>query len=355
MSNQTKSYPFRKKQLMKLKQMLEANEDKIYTALKNDLNKSKHEVLTTELGILYTEINFALKHLKKWMELKNVPSPLTHKGAKNYIIYEPYGVTLIISPWNYPLQLAIAPAIGAMAAGNTMIIKPSEFTPHTSALLNELISKTFDAKYLTIIEGDKEVSEQLLNNRFDYIFFTGSKKVGQIVMEKASKHVTPITLELGGKSPASVDQDSNISLAAKRIVWGKFTNAGQTCVAPDYVYVHKKIYDSFLKAVKKQITRLYGKSPLLNDKYVRIVNQINFDRLQQLLQKSTVTFGGMLDDDALKIEPSIIEHVSWEDAIMQEEIFGPLLPILPFSNLEEIISVLQTKEKPLALYYFGST
>src|SRR5699024_5220026 len=209
-----------------------------YTALRNDLNKSKHETLTTELGILYTELSFAERHLKEWMTPETTKTPLTHKGTTNEIYHEPYGTVLVVAPWNYPLQLALAPVIGAIAAGNTVVIKPSEHAPHTSHILREMIETHFPAQYVTVIEGAKQTSEALLEERFDYIFFTGSSNIGKIVMEKASRHLTPVTLELGGKSPAIVDEDAHIKLAAKRIVWGKFTNAGQTCVAPDYVYVH---------------------------------------------------------------------------------------------------------------------
>src|SRR5699024_10666750 len=219
-------------------------------ALKNDLNKSEYEAFTTELGFLHTEINFALKHLKDWMQPKKVETPVTHKGSKSFIRKEPYGVTLIIAPWNYPLHLAIAPAIGAIAAGNTVVLKPSEFTQSTSAILADMIRNTFDESYFTLVEGAKDISQQLLEQRWDYIFFTGSTKVGRIIMEKASQYLTPVTLELGGKSPAIVDQDAKIDLAAKRIVWGKFTNAGHTCVAPDYVYVHEKVKPKLITAMK---------------------------------------------------------------------------------------------------------
>lgn len=350
-----KDYAFRKEQLENLKLMLQTYESDIYDALKKDLNKSKHETLITELGVLYTEINFTLKHLKKWMEDKVVPTPLTHKGTTNYIMYEPYGVTLLISPWNYPVQLALAPAIGAMAAGNTIILKPSELTPHTSKLIKRMIDHTFSESYFTVVEGGKEVSDDLLNERFDYIFFTGSTHVGKIIMEKASKHLVPLTLELGGKSPAIVDKECHIKFSAKRLVWGKFTNAGQTCVAPDYVYVHEHIYKSFLKEVKKQINALYGRNPLKNKNYVRIVNDNHFNRLINLIDTNKVTYGGKYDREALTITPTILENVSWDDEVMQDEIFGPILPIMSFNKLEDIIPVIREQEKPLALYYFGSS
>lgn len=349
----TLDYNFRKTQLEKFKKMLKKYEDEIYRALKNDLNKSTHETLTTELGLLYMEIDFILKHLKEWMEPKRVGTPITHKGTKSYIYEEPYGVSLIISPWNYPLLLSIAPVLGAIAAGNTVILKPSEFTQTISSLLAKMINQTFDCSYIVVVEGAKEVSQELLEQRFDYIFFTGSTTVGKIVMKKASEYLTPITLELGGKSPAIVNEDANINLAAKRIVWGKFTNAGQTCVAPDYLYIHEKIKHKLIKAMKKNIKSLYGKEPLQNKNYVRIVSGYHFNRLNTFLSDGEIIHGGNIDSEKLSIEPTLIDHISWSDSIMQEEIFGPILPILTFTNLEDIISRLKEMEKPLALYYFG--
>lgn len=354
-SGKTKSYSFRKKQLETLKLMLQKHEADIYEVLKLDLNKSNHETLTTELGILYTEINFVLKHLKKWMEKREVPAPLTHKGTANYVLYEPYGVTLVISPWNYPVQLALAPVIGAIAAGNTVILKPSELTPNTSQLLKRMVENTFEEHFFAVVEGDKDVSERLLKERFDYIFFTGSTNVGKVIMEQASKNLTPVTLELGGKSPTIVDKDCHIKYSAKRIAWGKFTNAGQTCVAPDYVYVHKKVIKKFVKELKRQIVLLYGKKPLENKDYVRIVNENHFKRLIRYIDSEKIIHGGNVNEKTWMIEPTILQNVTWDDPVMQEEIFGPILPILPFSTLDEIIPVIREKEKPLALYYFGAS
>lgn len=353
-SGKTRDYAFRKAQLKQLQKMLKANEKEIYHALKQDLRKSKHETLTTELGILYMEIDTALKHLKEWMKPEKVPAPVTHKGTKSTVLKEPYGVTLIISPWNYPLQLALAPVIGAIAAGNTVVIKPSEFARATSNLLHEMITDHFDQEYVTVVEGEKDVSEALLAEPFDYIFFTGSSHVGKIVMQAASSHLTPVTLELGGKSPAIVDQDAHISLAAKRIVWGKFTNAGQTCVAPDYVYVHEKVKQAFIKEVKKYIKLFYGKRPLKNKDYVRIIHEKHFNRLDGFLSNGTIIHGGKVSEEQLLMEPTILDDVTWNDPVMQEEIFGPILPLLPFTNLDEVTSAVTHQEKPLALYYFGS-
>lgn len=352
-NNQTLDYEFRITQLKKLKQMLNRYEDEIYQALREDLNKSRFETLTTELGVLYVEIDFALKHLKDWMKPERAKAPITHKGTKNYIYKEPYGVTLIISAWNYPLQLAIAPAIGAIAAGNTVIIKPSEAAQATSTLLAEIFKATFPEHYLAVIEGDKETSQHLLEQSFDYIFFTGSTRVGKIIMEKASKKLIPVTLELGGKSPAIINKDANIKLAAKRIAWGKFTNAGQTCVAPDFVYVHEKIKHKFMRAIIKQIKALYGKNPLKNKDYVRIINDKHFKHVERFLNDGTVIYGGDRNEDKLLIEPTLLDNVSWDDSVMKEEIFGPVLPILSYKKIDDALLNIQRMEKPLALYYFG--
>mgnify|MGYP001224210161 FL=1 len=353
LSGATRDYNFRIEQLQKLQAMLKRYEKDIYRALKADLNKSKHEVITTELGILHTEIEFTLKHLKEWMEDEEVPTPLTHKGSNSYIRYEPYGVVLVIAPWNYPLQLSIAPMVGALAAGNTVIVKPSEIAVHTSNLIKEMIDDTFAPEVCMVIEGDKEVTEELLAQRFDYIFFTGNNRVGKIVMEKASKHLTPVSLELGGKSPTIVDEDAPLSLSAKRIAWGKFTNAGQTCVAPDYVYVHEKIYMKFLRALKYHIQRLYSRQPLNNKEYGRIINKQHFERLTLLLEGAKVFYGGEISKENLMIEPTIVTDVNWEDTLMQEEIFGPILPVLSYSKIDEVIAKIQAYDRPLALYYFG--
>src|SRR5690625_2220817 len=276
---------------------------------------------------------------------------MTHKGTRNYIMKEPYGITLIIAPWNYPLQLALAPAIGAIAAGNCIVLKPSELAQATSSLLKKMIQSIFDKSYFSVIEGDRNVSQNILKQKFDYIFFTGSTETGKIIMREASKHLTPVTLELGGKSPVIVDEDANINLAAKRIVWGKFTNAGQTCVAPDYLYVHEKVKFRVLKAMKKYIKSFYGKSPLKNNDFVRIINEDHFRRLENLLSEGDILHGGRTNADKLIIEPTIIDELSWEDPIMKTEIFGPILPVLSFENLQEVITTLKAMEKPLALYY----
>ncbi|HLR08190.1 MAG TPA: aldehyde dehydrogenase [Bacillota bacterium] len=353
LTKQTLNATFRKKQLKTLKKMLKTYEERIYQALKKDLNKSKHETLTTELGVVYAEIDFALKHLNEWMSPEKVPAPITHKGTENIIYKEPYGSVLIISAWNYPLQLSIAPAIGAIAAGNCIVLKPSEHAAATSSLLAEMIQATFDEAYFTVVEGEKDVSQRLTELPFDYIFFTGNAHVGKAVMAQASKHLTPVTLELGGKSPAVIDKHAKINLAAKRIAWGKFTNAGQTCVAPDYVYVHEKVKTKFVKTLKKYIIAFYGKKPLQNKDYVKIINTHHFDRLHRFLTDGMIVHGGKSDRDKCMIEPTVLDNVSWQDDVMQEEIFGPILPVLSFRKLNDVITKLKQGEKPLAFYYFG--
>lgn len=343
----TKQYAFRKAHLLKLKEMVQHYEADIYDVLALDLNKSKHEALTAEIGIIYAEIHFALKHLKDWMKEEPVSKPLSHKGTKNTIIREPYGQILIIAPWNYPIQLALVPVIGALAAGNTVVLKPSEITTHTSKLLAHMVANTFDPALFTVVEGEKEVTEQLIKLQFDYIFFTGSTEVGKIIMRQASEFLTPLTLELGGKSPTIVDEDCKLALSAKRIVWGKLTNAGQTCVAPDYIYVHENIKDAFIKAMIKQMKKLY-KKPL------HIVNDRHFTRLLHLIDQDKVIYGGKFEEATLKMEATIMDKVNWDDPVMQEEIFGPIFPILSFHNLDDVITEINRRPKPLALYYFGS-
>ncbi|SHM91215.1 aldehyde dehydrogenase [Gracilibacillus kekensis] len=349
----TKDISFRKQALTNVRKAIQKNEKKIIDALHHDLNKSEAEAFSTEIGILYSEIDFILKHIDEWAKKKKVKTAVTHVGSSSYIYPQPYGVALIISPWNYPFQLAIAPLIGAIAAGNCAVIKPSELTPETSATVKQLISETFDEDYITVIEGAVETNQALLAENFDYIFFTGSVPVGKIVMEAAAKHLTPVTLELGGKSPAIVDKDANLELAAKRIAWGKFTNAGQTCVAPDYLYVHSDIKASFLSALKQEVQTMYGEHPIENKDFVKIVNEKHFDRLSPFLSNGDTKSGGKLDRQLLKIEPTLLTNISWNDPVMEGEIFGPILPILEYQDIEEVITGIQNHPNPLAFYFFS--
>lgn len=348
-TGETLSLEFRLKQLMRLKEAIQKYEQVITDTLKKELHKSPFEAYTTEIGIVYEEIHFITKRLARWMKRKRVPTPLTHFGSKSYVYPEPYGVSLIIAPWNYPFQLAISPLIGAIAAGNCAVVKPSEYTPAMSALLKTIVAEAFPEEYVAVVEGGADVSQQLLELRFDHIFFTGSVPVGKIVMAAAAKHLTPVTLELGGKSPAIVDQSAHIDLAAKRIVWGKFLNAGQTCIAPDYVLVHEAIKQPLLEKMKRYIEELYGN----HEAYGRIVSERHAERLVRFLTNGTIVYGGNYDIEQRWIEPTLLDDVTWDDAIMQEEIFGPLLPILTFQTIEEAIRTVQANEKPLALYLFA--
>ncbi|WP_431799029.1 aldehyde dehydrogenase [Halobacillus andaensis] len=349
----TRSYEFRKEQLKKIKKMLVTFEKPILQALKFDLGKSEHEAYTSEIAFLKKEIDDHMKHLKEWMEPVRVKTPLTHTGSKNFIIKEPYGTALIIAPWNYPIQLALAPVIGAVASGNTVIIKPSELTPTVSWVIKRMIEQYFPPHYIAVLEGDKEVTEELMDQPIDYVFFTGSVPVGKKIMEQASRRLIPVTLELGGKSPAIVHKDANIDLAAKRIAWGKFLNAGQTCIAPDYLYIHHEVKEDFIRALKKYIIEFYGEESLLNQDFVKIVNRSHFDRVSSYLDEGHILIGGRVDSRNLRIEPTVMDQVTWTDQVMQEEIFGPVLPLLTYAELDEVINQINEKPKPLALYYFG--
>ncbi|MGE8205094.1 aldehyde dehydrogenase [Heyndrickxia sp. NPDC080065] len=353
-TGRTKSVDFRIHNLEILKSIITDNEQSLMEALKKDLNKSEFEAYTTEIGFVLSEISFTLKNIRRWCKPKRVKTALTHFGSKSYVYKEPYGVALIISPWNYPINLALAPLIGAIAAGNCAILKPSELTPATSKLLHELISEYFPSEYIAVIEGDAETSKMLLNEDVDYIFFTGSIQVGKIVMEAAAKHLTPVTLELGGKSPCIVHQDAKIPLAAKRIVWGKLLNAGQTCVAPDYLLVHESIKESLIKEIKLAMIDLYGKNVITNSNYTKIINEKHFKRLNKMMDstKGVVRLGGACDISTQKIELTLVDEITWNDSTMEEEIFGPILPIITYKELDQLIKEVSSRPKPLALYLF---
>ncbi|MED4226908.1 aldehyde dehydrogenase [Neobacillus cucumis] len=351
-TEKTKNIAFRLEALQKLRNAIKNNEITLMEALRTDLNKSEFDAYTSEIGFILEELRFTIKHLRSWAAPKKVKTPVTHIGSNSYIYPEPYGVTLIIAPWNYPFQLAVAPLIGAIAAGNTAIIKPSELTPKTSEILQTLIREIFPGEYIAVVQGGVETSQALLNEQLDYIFFTGSVPVGKIIMEAAAKHLTPVTLELGGKSPCIVHEDANLKLAAKRTAWGKFTNAGQTCIAPDYLYVHKRIKQEFLQHFKETTSELYGQEPLKNPDFTRIVSERHFNRLSSFLDDGKVLMGGKTDKERLTIEPTVLTDITWEDSIMQDEIFGPILPVLEYDNLTEVIEGIHRHPKPLALYIF---
>lgn len=351
----TKSVTYRFDALNRLKKAIKTKEQELMEALKEDLNKSEFDSFITEIGIILEEIRFTMKNLKNWAKPRRVKSTLTGIGSKSYIYPEPYGVALILSPWNYPFQLAIAPLIGAIAAGNCAILKPSELTPKTSALMAKIISENFPKEYVTVIEGGVETSTALLKEKFDYIFFTGSVPVGKVIMEAASKHLTPVTLELGGKSPCIVHKDANLKLAAKRIAWGKFINAGQTCVAPDYLYIHSQVKNEFLKLLKESITELYGVNVIQNGNFTRIVSDKHFKRLTSFLKNGATYYGGSQDINKLMIEPTVLVDINWEDEVMLDEIFGPILPVIEYSDLSSMINQINNKPKPLALYIFSES
>ncbi|WP_254871174.1 aldehyde dehydrogenase [Bacillus sp. Marseille-Q1617] len=350
----TKPLDMRKQTLEKLAKVIKEHEKEILQALKQDLNKSEMETYVTEIGILLEEIRFTLKHIDEWAAPVKVKTAKTHVGSKAYKVPEPYGAALIIAPWNYPLQLALSPIIGAIAAGNTVIIKPSELTPHTSNLISDMIHSHFDPEYITVIEGGVETTQSLLDQPFDYIFFTGSVPVGKVIMEAAAKQLIPVTLELGGKSPCIVDETANISLAAKRIAFGKVTNAGQTCVAPDYLFVHQNVKEVFVKEFEKAVRDFYGKNPLTNDTYGKIVNERHFNRLTDYLQDGEILTGGRVDHASLKIEPTLMVPKDQSVPVMQDEIFGPIFPVMEYESLDDVIEFINDRPKPLALYLFTS-
>ncbi len=348
LTDQTKTYAFRKKQLMILKEAIENYEEKLIDALYKDLHKSSIEAFTTEIGFVYKSINMALKKLKKWMKVSKVKTPLFMFGSKSYKVYEPLGNVLIIGPYNYPFQLVIEPLIGAISAGNTAVIKPSEYTVHTEKVILDMFNEYFDEAYIKVITGDKNVTSDLLDLKFDHIFFTGSTEVGKIVYQKASKNLIPVTLELGGKSPTIVLKDADLKLAARRIVFGKLLNAGQTCIAPDYIYVDQAVHDEFIEYLKLEIMNQYPKAENLG----HIVNERHHQRLKGLIDQRKVVFEYEENDGGYYLSPIIMSDVTWDDQVMQEEIFGPILPIIKFSDAHDVIELLKTKEKPLALYLF---
>ncbi len=346
----TKSYAFRIEQLKKLKQAILANEQAILNALKKDLNKSSFEAYTTEIGFTLLSIKSAIRSLKRWMKVKKVPTPIYQLNTKSFIKSEPLGNVLIIGPYNYPFQLVIEPLVGAIAAGNTAIIKPSEFTKETEKVIEKVIQDTFDANYLKVITGDHLVTAELIKLKFDHIFFTGSTRVGQIVYEAASKNLVPVTLELGGKSPTIVDETINLKVAARRIAFGKFINAGQTCIAPDYIYIKKNIHDEFVKELNHVIKTMYSNY----EDFGRIVNERHFNRLLNLINKDQIASHHHYDFNDRLISPTVMKNVSWNDPIMKEEIFGPILPVLIYEDIDQLIAELKLKEKPLALYLFSN-
>lgn len=352
-TGKTKDVNFRLKQLQILKQAVQENKEAVFKALKADLHKAEFEAYITEIGTI-KDIEYAIKHIRSWTKPQKVPVSLQFFPGTARIYPEPLGVVLIISPWNYPFSLTISPLIGAIAAGNCAIIKPSEIATHTSRLMSEIIQKYFDPAYITVVEGGVETSQQLLAEKFDHIFFTGGTAVGKIVMEAAAKNLTPVTLELGGKSPCIVDTDINIEHTARRITWGKFINAGQTCIAPDYLLVDKKIKENLLEEIQKRLQEFYGDNPANSPDYCRIINQKQFNRLVNFLKDGEIRIGGETNLSDLYIAPTVIDNVSLTELIMQEEIFGPILPVIEYEDIQEAIDLINSKPKPLALYLFSN-
>ena len=354
LSGATLALPFRKQALRKLLQAMKQYEQPLAEALWTDLHKSYEEAYLTELSIVYGEIHNHLRHLSRWARAERKSSPLAIMPASSRIIKEPLGNTLIIAPWNYPVQLLLNPLVGAISAGCTAMLKPSPYVPNVSRVLTELIRNTFPAEYITIVEGNREINKMLLAERWDMIFFTGSPALGKMVMEAAAKHLTPVVLELGGKSPCIIDKTANLSVAAKRIAWGKALNAGQTCIAPDYLMIHEDVKDKFLKLLVKEWKHLLTKNPQEAKHFVRIVNDKALDRLIGYLNDGTVYHGGRYDKSERFLEPTILTNVSPDAPVMQEEIFGPIFPVLTFKHIDDVISFVTKREKPLALYYFGT-
>lgn len=352
MSGATRELAFRRNQLLCLRKALQKHEAPLLSALKTDLGKAPFEAYETEIGMVQEEITFLLRHLRGFAGPARVKTPLTHFPSSSRVYQEPYGVALILSPWNYPVQLTLAPLAGAIAAGNCAVVKPSNQSPHVSQAMAELLADVFEERYIGVVHGGREANRSLLEQRFDVIFFTGSVQVGKTVMEAAARHLTPVTLELGGKSPCLVDKTANLALAARRIVWGKCLNAGQTCVAPDYVLVHQSVRDALVKEMAVCVRAFYGSEPLKNEDYPKIISQKHFDRLCGLTEGETVAFGGGWDAQACKIEPTVLCPVSWDAPVMQQEIFGPLLPVLTFETLDEAVGRINARPKPLAFYYF---
>ena len=344
---------FRQQALDTLEDALRAREGALLDALKVDLGKSAGEGYLCEVGLTRSELSYVKKHFARWARAKRAPTPISLFPGKSFTLPRPYGVSLIMAPWNYPLLLSLEPLIGAIAAGNCCILTPSAYAPAASAALRELAEACFPPEHVAVVEGGRAENQALLEQRFDYIFFTGGVEVGRLVMEKAAKHLTPVTLELGGKSPCVVDATARLDLAARRIVFGKLLNCGQTCVAPDYLLIDRRVKEAFLERAEHWIGRLYGKNPLDNQGYVHMINEKHFHRVCSLIDPEKAVVGGGWDEDTLRIQPTILDNVGPQDPVMGEEIFGPVLPVIPFDRLEEAEAFILDRPRPLALYLFS--
>lgn len=351
-TGKTKDVAFRLEQLKTLKKAVIEHQPAIIEALKADLNKPEFEAYATEIGVI-KEIDYAVKHIKSWTNPQKAAIPIEQFPGFGRIYAEPLGIILIIAPWNYPFQLMISPLVGAIAAGNCAVLKPSEIASKTSNLLADIIQKHFDQAYIAVVEGGIEISQQLLSEKFDHIFFTGGTAIGKVVMEAAAKQLTPVTLELGGKSPCIIDSNINIEYAARRITWGKFINAGQTCIAPDYLLVNRTVKQDLLDNIQKCIQKFYGNDPSVSPDYARIINQKHFDCLVEFLKDGKILIGGQNNSDDRYIAPTIIDDVSLSEPVMQDEIFGPILPVIEYTDVAEAIAIINQRPKPLALYLFS--
>ena len=353
-SGTSKSIQYRINSLKKLKKNISLNENEIINALKSDLGKSETETFFSEIALIYIEINLALKNVKRWSKKRKVSSSLINFLSSDYIIPEPYGVTLNISPWNYPFQLSISPLIGAVAAGNTVILKPSEFSSKTSEIIKKIIENTFEKGHVDVILGGPEIGSKLLDFNWDYIFFTGSTNIGKIVAQKAAINLTPTTLELGGKNPCIVDETANLKVASKRIVFGKFLNCGQTCIAPDFILVHESVKKDFTDKIIERIKKIYNEDVENSENYSRIINKKHFSRLIKLLEKDKIIYGGKNNPNSNFIEPTLIDGSNFNSSLMKEEIFGPILPVVSYSNKDELKKILDNYKDPLAFYIFSN-
>lgn len=353
-SNATLDIKFRKEQLKKLQNALKEWEKPLCEALWKDLHKSAEEAILTELSIVAGEVKNHIKHMRSWMRSHHVATPLKMMPSRSRVVSEPLGNALIIAPWNYPVQLLLNPLVGAISSGCTAILKPSPYVPNVSKVIEDMITATFDKRYIAVIQGNRIVNEVLLENRFDIIFFTGSPQLGKLVMNAAAKNLTPVVLELGGKSPCIIDKDADIKVSAKRLAWGKTLNAGQTCIAPDYLLIHRSKIDQFISEFAKAIRELHGNDIKQSRHYVRLVNDKAFERVKGYINDGCVVYGGNSDATERFIEPTLLADVSPAAPVMNEEIFGPILPMIPFDNPDEVITFVREREKPLALYYFGN-
>ena len=353
-TNATLDVDFRLKMLSRLKAAIKKHEHDLLDAVYDDLGKSASESYMCEVGFLLSDISYTMKHLKGWARTRRKLTPLTNFHAKSMIVQEPYGVVLVMSPWNYPVLLTLQPLVGAIAAGNCVVLKPSAYSLATTTVISAIIKEVFPKEYVTVVEGGRAENADLLEQKFDYIFFTGGVTVGKLVMEKASHYLTPVTLELGGKSPCIIDHTAELRIAARRIAFGKFLNCGQTCIAPDYVLIEKSAHDDFVRFLKEEIALMYGKDVLANKNYGKMINKKHFARVTGLIDPKKVVFGGRSRSESLQIEPTILDNVTPDDAIMQEEIFGPVLPILTINSVDEAVAFVKDRPKPLALYLFTS-